>query len=66
MRPFSTALDPNTHAANALRNKMDGLVKTYQAKELAERMDSLMLRCRWTRSHTGENWTFRDAFPTNS
>ncbi len=23
--PFSTALDPNTHAANALRNKMDGL-----------------------------------------
>lgn len=37
--PFSTALDPNTHAANALRNKMDGLVKTYQAKELKERME---------------------------
>jgi len=37
--PFSTALDPNTHAANALRNKMDGLIKCYQAKELKERMD---------------------------
>ncbi|HRX26889.1 MAG TPA: rhodanese-like domain-containing protein, partial [Aminivibrio sp.] len=36
--PFSTALDPNTHAANALKNKMDGLVKTYQPRELRERM----------------------------
>ena len=37
--PFSTALDPSTHAANSLKNKMDGLVRTYQAKELAERME---------------------------
>ena len=37
--PFSTALDPNTHAANALKNKMDGLVKTYQPRELRERME---------------------------
>ncbi len=36
--PFSTALDPNTHAANSLKNKMDGLVRTYQAAELKERM----------------------------
>lgn len=36
--PFSTALDPTTHAANALRNKMDGLVRTYTPKELTERM----------------------------
>lgn len=38
--PFATALDPNTHAANALKNKMDGLVRTYQAAELKERMTS--------------------------
>lgn len=36
--PFATALDPTTHAANALRNKMDGLVRTYTPKELTERM----------------------------
>lgn len=36
--PFSTALDPTTHAANVLRNKMDGLMRTYTPKELSERM----------------------------
>ena len=36
--PFATALDPNTHAANALKNKMDGLVKSYQPAELLDRM----------------------------
>ncbi|HCL78557.1 MAG TPA: pyridine nucleotide-disulfide oxidoreductase, partial [Synergistaceae bacterium] len=36
--PFSTALDPITHAANVLRNKMDGLVRTYSPEEMAERM----------------------------
>jgi len=37
--PFATALDPTTHAANALRNKLDGLVKTYSPKELKDRME---------------------------
>jgi NADPH-dependent 2,4-dienoyl-CoA reductase/sulfur reductase-like enzyme/rhodanese-related sulfurtransferase len=32
--PFSSALDPVTHAANALRNKMDGLVKSCGPAEL--------------------------------
>ncbi len=36
--PFATALDPTTHAANALRNKMDGLVRTYTPRELTDRM----------------------------
>ncbi len=37
--PFTTALDPVTHAANSLKNKMDGLVKTYSASELKKKMD---------------------------
>jgi rhodanese-related sulfurtransferase len=37
--PFTTALDPVTHAANALKNKMDGLVKTYSASELKQKME---------------------------
>ncbi len=37
--PFATALDPTTHAANVLRNKMDGLVKTYSPKELKALME---------------------------
>jgi NADPH-dependent 2,4-dienoyl-CoA reductase/sulfur reductase-like enzyme/rhodanese-related sulfurtransferase len=44
--PFSSALDPITHAANALRNKMDGLVKSYspsQLKAKAERGDDFLL-----------------------
>jgi NADPH-dependent 2,4-dienoyl-CoA reductase/sulfur reductase-like enzyme/rhodanese-related sulfurtransferase len=32
--PFSSALDPVTHAANALRNKMDGLMKSYSPAQL--------------------------------
>lgn len=32
--PFSTALDPVTHAANVLRNKMDGLLASYSPSEL--------------------------------
>lgn len=35
--PFSTALDPLTHAANALRNKMEGLLKTYSPVEVREK-----------------------------
>lgn len=35
--PFSTALDPLTHAANALKNKSEGLMKTYSPAELAEK-----------------------------
>jgi NADPH-dependent 2,4-dienoyl-CoA reductase/sulfur reductase-like enzyme len=32
--PFNTALDPVTHAANSLKNKMDGLVKSLPPLEL--------------------------------
>jgi NADPH-dependent 2,4-dienoyl-CoA reductase/sulfur reductase-like enzyme/rhodanese-related sulfurtransferase len=32
--PFSSALDPVTHAANALRNKMDGLMRSCGPAEL--------------------------------
>ena len=35
--PFSTALDPLTHAANALRNKLDGLMVSWSPAELRER-----------------------------
>ena len=35
--PFSTALDPLTHAANSLKNKSEGLMKTYSPSELAEK-----------------------------
>jgi NADPH-dependent 2,4-dienoyl-CoA reductase/sulfur reductase-like enzyme/rhodanese-related sulfurtransferase len=44
--PFSSALDPITHAANALRNKMDGLMKTYgpaQLKAKAEKGDDFVV-----------------------
>jgi NADPH-dependent 2,4-dienoyl-CoA reductase/sulfur reductase-like enzyme/rhodanese-related sulfurtransferase len=44
--PFSSALDPVTHAANALRNKMDGLVKSCspsQLKAKAERGDDFLI-----------------------
>ncbi len=37
--PFTTALDPVTHAANALKNKMDGLLRTYSATQLKEKME---------------------------
>jgi NADPH-dependent 2,4-dienoyl-CoA reductase/sulfur reductase-like enzyme/rhodanese-related sulfurtransferase len=36
--PYSTALDPLTHAANALRNKAEGLMKTYSPSELEEKV----------------------------
>ena len=42
--PFATALDPTTHAANTLRNKMDGLVRTYSPAELKARMERLSRR----------------------
>ena len=35
--PFSTALDPLTHAANVLRNKLDGLMVSWSPAELRER-----------------------------
>lgn len=35
--PFSTALDPLTHAANVLRNKLDGLMVSWSPAELQER-----------------------------
>ena len=38
--PFSTALDPLTHAANLLRNKLDGLLKTLTQQQLKARLDS--------------------------
>jgi NADPH-dependent 2,4-dienoyl-CoA reductase/sulfur reductase-like enzyme/rhodanese-related sulfurtransferase len=44
--PFSTALDPVTHAANVLRNKMDGLLVSYNPSELlakASRGDRFLL-----------------------
>jgi rhodanese-related sulfurtransferase len=44
--PFSSALDPVTHAANALRNKMDGLIKSCGPAELkakAERGDDFIV-----------------------
>jgi NADPH-dependent 2,4-dienoyl-CoA reductase/sulfur reductase-like enzyme/rhodanese-related sulfurtransferase len=37
--PFSSALDPVTHAANALRNKMDGLIKSCSPSELKAKAD---------------------------
>ncbi|MCL1941383.1 MAG: FAD-dependent oxidoreductase [Synergistaceae bacterium] len=32
--PYATALDPVTHAANSLRNKMDGLIRSLPPSEL--------------------------------
>lgn len=37
--PFTTALDPVTHAANSLRNKMDGLMRSYSPSELMEKFE---------------------------
>ncbi|GHS97124.1 pyridine nucleotide-disulfide oxidoreductase [Synergistales bacterium] len=37
--PFSTALDPLTHAANTLRNKMDGLMTSCSPEELERRYE---------------------------
>jgi rhodanese-related sulfurtransferase len=36
--PYSTALDPLTHAANTLRNKSEGLLKTYTPLEIQEKV----------------------------
>ncbi|MDI3532920.1 MAG: hypothetical protein PWR28_1265 [Synergistaceae bacterium] len=38
--PYSTALDPLTHAANTLRNKMDGMLTSYSPSELKCRLNS--------------------------
>ncbi|GHV37532.1 pyridine nucleotide-disulfide oxidoreductase [Synergistales bacterium] len=37
--PFSTALDPLTHAANTLRNKIDGIMTSCSPEELKKRYD---------------------------
>ncbi|SMB99634.1 NADPH-dependent 2,4-dienoyl-CoA reductase, sulfur reductase [Thermanaeromonas toyohensis ToBE] len=37
--PYSTALDPLTHAANALRNKLDGLAQSLNPLEVKERLE---------------------------
>ncbi|MDR1049210.1 MAG: FAD-dependent oxidoreductase, partial [Synergistaceae bacterium] len=37
--PFSSALDPLTHAANALRNKADGLMRSLSPAELRARAE---------------------------
>ncbi|HAG23224.1 MAG TPA: pyridine nucleotide-disulfide oxidoreductase [Synergistaceae bacterium] len=37
--PYSTALDPVAHAANALRNKMDGLMKSIGPSELKQKIE---------------------------
>jgi len=36
--PYSTALDPVTHAANTLKNKIDGLMVSWSPSELAEKI----------------------------
>jgi rhodanese-related sulfurtransferase len=38
--PYSTALDPLTHAANAVRNKMDGMLISYSPSEFKNKLDS--------------------------
>jgi NADPH-dependent 2,4-dienoyl-CoA reductase/sulfur reductase-like enzyme/rhodanese-related sulfurtransferase len=38
--PYSTALDPLTHAANALRNKMDWMLVSYSPSEFKRKLDS--------------------------
>ena len=35
--PYATALDPMTQAANVLRNKMEGLLKSYSPLQLVEK-----------------------------
>jgi len=37
--PFSTALDPLVHAANSLRNKLDGRAKSVNPLEVKEKLD---------------------------
>ncbi|MGB9860016.1 MAG: FAD-dependent oxidoreductase [Moorellaceae bacterium] len=37
--PYSTALDPLTHAANALRNKLDGLARSVSPLEVKRRLE---------------------------
>ncbi|WP_066636075.1 FAD-dependent oxidoreductase [Desulfolucanica intricata] len=37
--PFATALDAMTHAANSLRNKLDGLAKSVGPLEVKEKLD---------------------------
>ncbi|HOU33132.1 MAG TPA: FAD-dependent oxidoreductase [Synergistaceae bacterium] len=37
--PFSTALDPLTHGANVLRNKLDGLMDSWSPAELLDRKE---------------------------
>ncbi|MCL2767681.1 MAG: FAD-dependent oxidoreductase, partial [Synergistaceae bacterium] len=44
--PFATALDPVTHAANSLRNKMDGFIRSLSPSELRikeQRGDNFMI-----------------------
>lgn len=38
--PFATAMDPVTHAANGLKNKLDGLVSGYTPNELRKKADA--------------------------
>jgi NADPH-dependent 2,4-dienoyl-CoA reductase/sulfur reductase-like enzyme/rhodanese-related sulfurtransferase len=38
--PYSTAIDPVAHAANVIRNKMDGLAHGINAEEVKEKLDS--------------------------
>jgi len=38
--PYSTALDPVTHAANTLKNKMDGLMRSWSPTELVKKFES--------------------------
>ncbi|MGI9952272.1 FAD-dependent oxidoreductase [Moorellaceae bacterium AZ2] len=37
--PYATALDPLTHAANALRNKLDGLAQSLNPLKVKERLE---------------------------
>ncbi|MCL2147162.1 MAG: FAD-dependent oxidoreductase [Synergistaceae bacterium] len=46
--PFATALDPVTHAANSLKNKMDGLIKSLSPLELK------------SKGERGDNFTILD------
>lgn len=38
--PFSTAIDPVAHAANIIRNKMDGLAHGISSRDLKEKIDA--------------------------
>jgi NADPH-dependent 2,4-dienoyl-CoA reductase/sulfur reductase-like enzyme/rhodanese-related sulfurtransferase len=37
--PFTTALDPVTHAANSLKNKVDGLMKSHSPSDLVRKIE---------------------------